>query len=54
MPQCSRKGKIFKRNPKSLMKEKSWSTWKRNQNIVMDEELVQNVAMVEKFVKNFA
>ena len=35
------------------MEEKSWRTWKSNQNIVMDEELVQNVAMGEKIVKNF-
>ena len=35
------------------MEEKSWRTWKSNQNIVMDEELVQDVAMGEQFVKNF-
>ena len=55
--------KICKLNPKILMDEKSWRTWKSNQNIVMDEELVQNVvmdeelfqnvAMGEQFVKNF-
>ena len=55
--------KICKRIPKILTEEKSWRTWKRNQNIVMDEvlvqnivmdeELVQNVAMGEKIVKNF-
>ena len=35
----------FNCNPKILMKEKSWRTWKSNQMIVMNEELVQNVAM---------
>ena len=55
--------KIFKSDPKMLTEEKSWRTWKSNQNIVMDEELdqnivmdeelVQNVAMGQKFVKNF-
>ena len=50
-------------NPKILMDEKSWKIWKRNQkivmdeelveNVVMDEELVQNVVMDEKFVQNF-
>ena len=55
--------KIWKINLKILIDEKSWKTWKRNQNIVMDaelvqnivmdEELVQNVATGEKFVKNF-
>ena len=44
---------IFKSNPKTLMEEKSWRTWKSNQNIMMDEELVQNVVMGENFVKNF-
>ena len=28
-------------NPKILMDEKSWKTWKSNEKIVMDEELVQ-------------
>ena len=35
------------------MDEKSWKTWKSNQKIVMDEELVQNGVIDEKFVKNF-
>ena len=35
------------------MDEKNWKTWKSNQKIVMDEELVQNGVMDEKFVKNF-
>ena len=56
--------KICKLHPKILTKETSWRTWKSDQNIVMDEELVhnivmdeelvQNVAMGGKFVKNFA
>ena len=45
--------KICKLNPKILTEEKSWRTWNSNQNIVMHEELVQNVAMGGKFVKNF-
>ena len=45
--------KFCKLNQKILMQEKSWRTWKSNQNIVMDEELVQNVAMGEIIVKNF-
>ena len=52
MSQCSRK-EICKLNPKILTEEKSWRTWKSHQNIVLDEELVQNVAMAGKFVKNF-
>ena len=32
---------------------KSWKTWKSNQKIVMNEELVQNGVMDEKFVENF-
>ena len=35
------------------MDMKSWRTWKSNQKIVMDEELVQNGVMGDKFVKNF-
>ena len=35
------------------MDEKSWRTWKSNQNSVMNKELVQNSLMDEKFVKNF-
>ena len=54
--------KICKLNPKILMEEKSWRTWKSNQNVLRDEELVQNVrdeelvqnsVMDEKIVKNF-
>ena len=44
--------KICKVNPK-ILEEKSWRTWKSNQNIFMEEELVQNGVMDEKFVKNF-
>ena len=32
-------------NLKILMDEKSWKTWKSNQNGVMDEELVRNGVM---------
>ena len=39
-------------NPKILMNEKSWKTWKSNQKIVMDEELVQNIVMDEELVQN--
>ena len=35
------------------MDEKWWKTWKSNQKMVMDEELVQNVVVDEKIVKNF-
>ena len=35
------------------MDEESWKTWKSNQKIVIDEELVQNGVMDEKIVKNF-
>ena len=45
--------KIFKSDLKILMDEKSWNTWKSNQKIVMNEELVQNGVMNEKNVKNF-
>ena len=34
-------------NPKILTEEKNWRTWKSNQNTVMGEQLVQNVAMGE-------
>ena len=44
---------IFQSDPKILTEQKSWRTWKSNQNIVMDEELVQNVVMDGQFVKNF-
>ena len=50
-------------NPKILMDETSWKTWKSNQKIVINEELIQNIVrmkklvqngvMNEKFVKNF-
>ena len=40
-------------NPKILMDEKSWNTWKSNQKIVMNEELFQNGVMNDRFVKNF-
>ena len=39
-------------NPKILMDKKSWKTWKSNQNIVMDGELVQNGVMNEELVQN--
>ena len=44
---------IFESNPKILTEDKSWRTWKSDQNIVMNEELVQHVAMGTKIVKNF-
>ena len=44
---------IFQSNPKILMYEKTWKTWKSNEKIAMDEELIQNVVMDEKFVKIF-
>ena len=34
------------------MDEKSWRTWKSNQKIVMDEEVVQNIVMNEELVPN--
>ena len=43
---------IFKSNPKILMKEKSWRTWKSNLNIVMNEKLVQNIVVNEALVQN--
>ena len=48
---CLRIGHVS--TPKILMDEKSWKTWKSNQKIVTDEELVLNVVMDGKFVKNF-
>ena len=45
--------KICKLNSKILMEEKSWRAWKRDQNFVMDEELVQNFVMDEELVQNF-
>ena len=47
------KRKYAKINLKLLTEEKSWRTWKSDQNIVMDEEMVQNIVMDEKFVNNF-
>ena len=44
--------KIWEINPKILMDGKSWKTWKSNQKIVMDEELVQQVVMDEELVQN--
>ena len=35
-----------------VTEEKSWSTWKSIQNIVMDEELVQKIVMDEELVPN--
>ena len=40
-------------NPKILMDEKSWKTWKSSQKIVRNEELVQNGVINEDFGKNF-
>ena len=34
------------------MDEKSWKTWKCNQNSVIDEELVPNVVMNEELIQN--
>ena len=34
------------------MDEKSWRTWKSNQKILMDEEVVQNIVMNEELVPN--
>ena len=42
MSQCSQEGR----------EEKSCRTWKSNQNIVMDEELVQNIVMDEEWLQN--
>ena len=44
--------KTCKLNPKILMEEKSWRSWKSNQNIVLDEELVQNVVKDEELIQN--
>ena len=58
------RGEIWISNQKVVTDEKSWITWKSNQNSVMNEELgqnsvmneelfqVQNGVMNEKFVKN--
>ena len=42
---------IGKVNLKILMVEKSWKTWRSNQMIVMDEELVQKIVMDEELVE---
>ena len=57
------RGEIWKSDQKVVTDEKSWKTWKSNQNGVMNddlvlnsvinEELVQKGVMNEKFVKNF-
>ena len=44
--------KLFLNDSKILTEENSWRTWKSNQNIVMDEELVQNVVVDEELVQN--
>ena len=49
MSQRSRR-KNWKFYLKLLMDEKSWKTWKSNQKIVMDEELVQNIVMDEELI----
>ena len=43
---------IFQSDQMILTEEKSWRTWKSNQNIVMDEELVQNIVMDEELVQS--
>ena len=43
--------KFCKSNPKILMDETSWKTWKSNQKIVTDEDLVQKVEMDEELVQ---
>ena len=35
-----------------MTEEKSWRTWKSNQNIVMDEALVQDNVMNEALVQD--
>ena len=47
------RGRFGRLNPKILMDEESWKTWKSNQNVVMDEKLSRNGVMDEKFVNNF-
>ena len=44
--------KIWKSTQKVVTDEKSWKTWKSNQNSVMNEELVQNGVMNEELVQN--
>ena len=38
-------GKVWKSDSEVVTDEKSWKTWKSNQNSVMNEELVQNGVM---------
>ena len=45
-------GKIWKNNHKVETDEKSWKTWKSNQNSLMSEELVQNSVMNEELVQS--
>ena len=54
MPEISRKLNELVENWTclNLQHEKSWKTWKSNQEIVMDEELVQNIVMNERLVQN--
>ena len=40
----------FRSYLKILRDEKSWTTWKSNQKIVMDEKLVDNVVMDEEWL----
>ena len=40
-------------NRKAVTGEKTWTTWKSHQKIVMNEEVVQNIVMNEEVVKNF-
>ena len=40
-------------NPRILIDEKTCKTWKSNQKIVMNDELVQNGVMNEELVQNF-
>ena len=44
--------KICELNAKILMEEKSWRTWKRNQNVVMDEEELDEEFRTLRWVKN--
>ena len=45
-------GEFWKSDPKVVTDEKSWKTWKSNQNSVMNEKLVQNIVMNENKVQN--
>ena len=46
------RGEIWISNQKVVTDEKSWKTWKSNQNSVMNEELGQNSVMNEELVQN--